>query len=405
MFTLIDGLPFSSVLDSTARINIWSGAVRSAKTVHSLIRWIEYVQEAPPNGQLIMVGKTEDTLQRNIFSVLELMLGSSFSYSKGNHTWRIGNRTGFSIGANDIQSEGKIRGLTSSGIYIDEITLIPQSFWNQALARLSVRGAKLFGTTNPDSPYHWLKIDFINREYELDLRHFTWSIDANTMLDPEYVSSLKKEYRGLWYKRFIEGLWVMAEGAIYDFFNESEHCSLDLPVADWKFASCDYGTSNATAVGLFGVSNNPKPNQPRVWLEREYYHSGRDSGATKTDAQYVSEIKHWLEGENIREFILDPSAASFRAALHNANIPTRDADNDVVNGIRTVSSLMHTGQFKIGSSCTNAVRNISGYMWDSKAQSRGEDKPLKVNDHMCDAIRYGLYTNFREKPKLMFGRA
>lgn len=394
MFTIIEGKPLESVLDSTARINIWAGAVRSSKTVHSLIRWIEYTQTAPSGGQLIMAAKTEATLERNIFSVLSEMLGKDFSYSRGNHTWRIGDRTGFSIGANDVQAEGKIRGLTASGIYIDEATLIPQTFWNQALARLSVRGAKLFATTNPDSPYHWLKTDFIDRQAELNLKHFTWSIDANTTLDPEYVSSLKAEYKGLWYKRFIDGLWVMAEGAIYDFFDEEQHCISELPRADWKFAACDYGTSNATAAGIFGVCNNPQSGQPRVWLEREYYHSGRDSGSTKTDAQYAAEIKAWLEGENIREFVLDPSAASFRGALQAVGIPTRDADNDVLNGIRTVSSMMHTGLFKIHKSCLNTIKSVSGYMWDRKAQERGEDKPLKVNDHACDKVRYGLYTNF-----------
>lgn len=396
-YGIIPGKPLDSILESTARINIWSGPVRSAKTIHSLIRWCEYVHTAPQGGELIMVGKTEDTLERNVFKPLEVLLGGDFSYSKGSHTWRIGKRTGFSIGANDEKAEGKVRGVTSSGAYIDEGTLIPSSFIRQMLARLSVKGSKLFLTTNSDNPYHHLKKDFIDRAHELDLKHFTWSLETNTFLDPAYVAALKLEYTGLWYKRFILGQWVVADGAVYDFWDEEKHTIFEPPKADFKILSVDYGTSNATAAGLYGVCENPKPGAPRCWLEREYYHSGRDTGHSKTDGEYASELLEFLGKDTIRYVLLDPSAASFKTELRRRGVTVREADNDVLNGIRTQAQMLYSGAYKVCRAATQTIRDYGAYMWDSKASARGEDKPIKQNDHTKDHERYMLHTHFSKQ--------
>ena len=388
-YGLITGAPLNSILDSTARVNIWSGPVRSGKTVHSLIRWSEYVHSAPTDGELLMIGKTEATLERNVFKPLETLLGNDFSYSRGNHTWRIGSRTGFSIGANDEKAESKIRGLTGAGAYLDEGTLAPESFFNQLLMRLSVTGSKLFTSMNADSPYHWMKVKYIDRARELGYKHFTWGIEENTFLDPEYITALKREFTGLWYDRFILGLWKLAEGAVYDFFDEALHTTSELPVFDDVYVSCDYGTQNATVFLLIGITKGAKTS---ATVAREYVHSGRDTGVSKTDAEYVTALLEWLGSQQVKAVIVDPSAASFKAELRKRGFRVRDADNDVLNGIRLTSKLLKDGSLKIHSSCKNLIKGFSAYLWDTRAQTRGEDKPLKQNDHELDALRYGCYT-------------
>jgi PBSX family phage terminase large subunit len=396
MWGVIQGPPVDSIRDSTARINIWSGPVRSSKTVHSLIRWLEFILTAPP-GDLAMVGKTEDTLERNILRPLERATDGAFSFSKGSHVFRLGNREGFLFGANDEKAEGKIRGVTLAGVYGDELSLWPEGFFKQSLARLSVTGAKFFGTTNPDSPYHWLKTGYIDREGELDLRHFTWPLDLNTFLDPDYIANLKREYTGLWYDRFILGLWKLAEGAVYDFFNEDAHTLESAPAPATEYVvACDYGTSNATVFGLFGINRSVRP---YCWMEREYHHSGRDTGHSKTDDEYADDFVKWLaEGREEplkpKRVLLDPSAASFKAALRKRGYTVQDANNDVVDGIRTQARMLKAGEYAILKSCKQTIRDYGAYLWDKRAQERGEDKPLKQNDHTKDCERYFLHTTF-----------
>jgi PBSX family phage terminase large subunit len=390
MWGVIPGPPLESILDSHARINVWDGPVRSAKTVHSLIRWVEFILTAPP-GDLAMVGKTEDTLERNILRPLERATDGAFSFSKGSHTFRLADRQGYLFGANDEKAEGKIRGVTLAGLYGDELTLWPPGFFKQSLARLSVPGAKLFGTTNPDSPYHWLKVEYLDRAKgsdhpsgELDLLRFGWPLDLNTYLDPEYVANLKREYTGLWFDRFILGLWKLAEGAVYDFFNEDAHTLESAPGDATEYVvACDYGTSNATVFGLFGINRTVRP---YCWLEREYHHSGRDTGHSKTDDEYADDFVNWLkrdDGEPIkpRRVLLDPSAASFKAALRKRGYTIQDANNDVVDGIRTQARMLKAGEYAILKACRQTIRDYGAYLWDKRAQERGEDKPLKQNDH------------------------
>jgi PBSX family phage terminase large subunit len=388
---VIDGPPFRSILESDARLNIWTGPVRSAKTVHSLIRWLEYAATAP-QGALLMIGKTEDTLERNILAPMQEATDGAFTYSKGKHRAYLYGREIYLIGANDERAEQKIRGMTAAGAYGDEVTLWPESFFSQLLARLSLPGAKLFGTTNPDSPYHWLKANFLDRENELDLKSFGWPLELNTYLDPAYIAALKSEYTGLWYKRFILGEWVSAEGAVFDFFNESLHVG-EVPLAgDYIDLACDYGTSNATAVGLI---RSRAGMGLKAWLERTYYYDGR-LNRQRTDAEHADAIDREFADVKARHryFILDPSAASFKAELRKRGWFVKDANNDVLEGIRIVAKMMKAGNFKLGDHASNrvAIKQLSGYAWDTRAQKRGEDKPLKQDDHAVDMIRYALAT-------------
>lgn len=402
----IEGLPEDSILDSDARFNIWGGPVRSGKTVHSMIRWLTFCMTAP-KGDLWMIGKTSGSLERNILAPLKDFTGGAFDYSLHENKAWLGYRELYIIGASNRESEGRIRGSTAAGFYGDELTLWPANVFRQAGMRMSVAGSKFFGTTNPDGPFHWLKTEYIDKRRSaanpggLDLNYFTWPIEANTTLPADYVRALYQEYTGLWFKRFILGQWVAAEGAVYDFWDEALHVIDSVPVADYKYGALDYGTSNATCAGLFGVRRgeglvDPQGRRlsPRVWLERSYYYSGRESGRQKTDGEYADDLEEFYRGENIEHLYVDPSAASLIAELEKRGFVVIPADNDVLNGIRRQAQMLHSGEYRVCAGNTEVIREYSAYLWDEKASARGVDKPKKEHDHGKDMERYALYTEF-----------
>lgn len=390
----------NSIINATSRLNIWEGPVRSGKTIASLYKWIHYCKYGP-KGKLAMLGKTERTLEHNIIDPLKDILGSSCRYVKGRGVLYIGKRKIYVFSANDERSEQRIRGGTWAGAYGDEITLWPECVFKMALSRLSIDNAQFFGTTNTDSPYHWLKEEYLDRIKDLDLKSFHFDLDDNVrpegFLGLEFVNNLKKEYTGLWYKRFILGLWVLAEGSIYDMWDDSKY------VIDCKtkyrnyFVSIDYGTANPCTFGLYGY-NNPQ----KVYLISEYYYDSVKSGRQKTDNEYVTDFSHWIDQshipkERLSDIYLDPSAASFRIAMKKAGWSVKDANNSVIDGIRFVSSMIQNNMFFVDRKCKNTIKEFASYVWDSKAQRRGEDKPIKENDHAMDRNRYGLYSHFGPK--------
>lgn len=390
-----------SIGQADARINLWDGAVRSSKTVGANYAWMWLVANSVRDnrpGDLLMVGKTERTLRRNILDPMKDFLGHRMTIRSGVGEASMFGRRIHLVGANDERAEGKIRGGTYLASYVDEATLIPESFWQMLMSRLSLKGAQVFATTNPDGPYHWLKTNYIDRLEELNMRRFQFSLEDNVHLDPEYVENLKKEYTGLWYKRYILGLWVLAAGAVYDMWDEEKH------VKTWEsilkkhpeikphrhVIDVDYGTSNATTFShkIFYILNG----QPHVHTLKEYYHDGREKGQ-KTDAQYMDDLVDFMEGiPGKPKVIIDPSAASFRVEGLQRGLYMKEAKNDVIDGIRTVSTLLGSGRYSVEPTCIETLKGYGSYVWDEKAQKRGEDKPLKQNDHTCDRDRYGIFT-------------
>lgn len=379
------------IANSTARLNILDGSVRSGKTIASLVAWIMFVSEAPP-GELLMVGKTERTLKRNILDVLEQIVGSRyFKYNLGAGEATLFGRRIYLVGANDLRSEGKIRGLTLAGAYGDEIALWPEGFFTMLLSRLSVPGARFIGTTNPDSPYHWLKTNYLDREGELSLRRWHFSLEDNPNLDPAYVEALKKEYVGLWYKRFILGLWVQAEGAVYDMWDDAIYAVDEVPSQFTRYyVGVDYGTSNPTVFLLVGQHGD------KLYVIDEYYWDSAERGRQKTDAEYSRDLQEFIKGRYPQAIFIDPSATSFIAQLRRDGVRMiRHANNSVLDGIRTVaSSLSQKRLFIYRKGCSNLLREFTAYVWDPQAQKRGEDRPLKQNDHALDALRYVVHTVF-----------
>lgn len=378
------------IANSTARMNILDGSVRSGKTIASLVAWIMFVSEASP-GELLMVGKTERTLKRNILDVLEQMVGPRyFRYNLGAGEATLFGRRIYLVGANDLRSEGKIRGLTLAGAYGDEITLWPESFFTMLLSRLSVPGARFIGTTNPDSPYHWLMQHYLRRASELDLKRWHFRLEDNPNLDPKYVEALKREYTGLWYKRYIQGLWVQAEGAVYDMWDENIHVVDTLPsYFDRYYVGVDYGTNNPTVFLLVGKY------QDKFYVIDEYYWDSSSKGRQKTDVEYSKDLQEFIRNyPSINGIIVDPSATSFIVQLRRDRVgPIYQANNEVLDGIREVSILLSQKRlFVYGQKCPNLCREFTTYVWDARAQKRGEDKPLKQYDHALDALRYVIMT-------------
>lgn len=396
----LQGKGLKSFCEAGARINIWEGSVSSSKTVTTFFSWIEFILNGPP-GELVMIGKTERTLKRNIIDPLTLMYGSKCidNTGLGKGEIHIFGRRVYLVGANDERAEQKIRGASFVGAYCDEITLYPESFWIMLLSRLRSPGARLYGTTNPDGPYHWLKVNYLDKGLpHLKKWHFT--LEDNPYLDPAYIAALKQEYTGLWYRRFILGEWCLAEGAVYDMWDEKAHVIDTLPLGkvDQYVVAIDYGTNNPCVFLLIGIRGDS------AIVEKEYYYNSSEKGHQLTDVQYAAEMKGFLQGVTLTQpLILDPSAASFKVQLRNDGFQVRDADNSVIDGIRLVSSMLQAGRLKVSRNCPNLIKEFSSYVWDAKRQEKGEDEPVKKFDHALDALRYGLMTMFGKpaKPRVL----
>lgn len=395
-----------SIAHSTARINIWDGSVRSGKTIASLIRWLIYVSQAP-RGDLVVGGKTYDTVARNVFGPLmnpEITgdWARSVKYTRGAPTAQILGRTIEVVTGNNEGSEERLRGMTAAGAYVDEATLVPESYFTQLLARLSVPGAKLFCTTNPDGPNHWLRKNYILRadETDIDLRRFHFKIDENLSLDPAYVRSLKAEYVGLWYRRYILGEWCLAEGAIYDMWDPNVHVVDIVPeIARWIGLGIDYGHTHPFAALLLGLGVNR-----RLYLAREFRWDRKLKRRSLSQREHADHLIDWLDGVRPQWTVVDPSAASFVTEMHQRGYAPVLADNSVLDGIRTFGSALsfdrdeRTGQvtrlpqLQVHRSCKGLIDEIPSYEWDDEAAEKGKDEPVKAGDDSCDAGRYVVHT-------------
>lgn len=422
-YSPLTGKAAASVALATRRLNIWEGAVRSAKTVSSVIAWLKFVRSAPRDGELVMIGKTERTLKRNVLTIITGMLGNRrVRHIEGSGELWILDRRIWLVGANDAKAEGKIRGMTLVGAYVDEASLMPEVMWRMLGTRLSVPGARLFATTNPDNPRHWLKgvLDRADvwvtpdgslstttdrggagaaggeeaqQSERLDLARFSFTLHDNPHLNPEYIRALEAEYAGLWRRRFILGEWCIAEGAIYPMWDPAVHVvpAHRLPEPE-QLVACgmDYGTRHPFAAVLLARA------QGKLWAVDEWVW---DSGLTKTQLtshQYSARVREWL-GERlpaVSGVYVDPAAADFRRALWvDGMTGVQLADNDVAPGIRTVSSLLGQRRLLISSSCSRLIDGLPGYAWDERAAVLGEDKPIKEADDEADALRYAVHSS------------
>ena len=369
------------------RINILYGSVRSGKTWITLVVFALWVATLPKDKSFLMCAKTLTSLKRNCLDLLQDLIGEdNFKYSLSAKTGVLFGHKVYLEGANDARSESKIRGMTLQGAYVDEITLIERDFFTMLLSRLSEKNAKLFGSTNPDSPMHWLKKEYIDRENELDIYVEKFSIDDNTFLDAEYVKQIKNEYTGVFYNRFVLGEFAVAEGLVYDF--GEDNIVDEIPSNGEYYISIDYGTMNPFSAGLWCVLGD------KAVRIKEYYYNGREKGIQRTDEEYCDNIDDLAKGYNIRQVIVDPSAASFIATLRKRGFAIRKANNDVLDGIRRTAVYLKNGNIKIHRSCVDSIAEFGLYRWDDKATA---DTVIKENDHAMDDIRYFCNTIMKNK--------
>lgn len=379
----------------TPQIALWDGAVSSGKTFASIVALLIGIAEAPETGLIVIVGKTLQTIERNVITPLQdphafgLLAGQTV-HTAGSNTASILGRKVWLVGANDIRAEDRIRGATVCLAYVDEATLVPHPFWMMLLSRLRVPGARLYATTNPDGPAHWMMRDFIRRAREVGLVRFQFRLEDNPTLEPAYVERLKHQYTGLWYRRFIGGEWCLAEGAVYDMWNPDVHVVDALPpTRRWIAVGIDYGTTNPFAALTLGLGDDG-----RLYLGHEWRWDSKQQHRQLADAQYSARLRAWLGeiGVTPQWTIVDPSAASFIVQLHQDGMTPAAGDNSVLDGIRTVASLLARDRLRVHRSCTGLIDEIAGYSWDPDKAEKGEDAVLKVDDHSLDAARYGIFT-------------
>lgn len=379
-----------SINESIAPINVWEGAVSSGKTYSSLWRFHEET-DIGPDGPYCIITKTYDTFKRNLIPILEDILGRHIRYFSGKREVYFKDKLVHVIGCADERAEQKIRGTTFAGAYVDEATLIPESAFKMLQSRLRIPHAKLFCTTNPDSPYHWFKKDYLSGNP--DVKSWQFLMDDNPFITEDYKDYLKRQYKGLWYQRYIQGQWVQAEGAIYEFFDEKYHV-IDYPRsnATYYIVGVDYGTINPCAYVLVGYNPHRTPN---LWVEDEYYYNSRAKQRQKTDGELADDLQAFIAGKRVEAIYIDPSAASFKVELVRRGVDNIcDANNDVNNGIGFLGMRLNEESFKICRKCTNLIQEFQSYVWDEKAAKMGVEKPKKENDHLLDALRYAVFSHF-----------
>lgn len=364
--------------EANKRLNVWVGAVRSGKTFASILKLIDVLKEGPP-GAVMIIGVNRDTIQRNVLLELYKFLGFPPPSSKTTETKLYGRNIYF-VGAHDEGAVRRIQGSTLACAYVDEATCIPVPFWRMLLSRLSIKGSQLLATCNPEGPAHWLKKEYIDRAKDLNIISWHFNLEDNPSLDPQYKEDLKKEYTGMWYKRYILGEWAVSHGLIYDSFDNDNTFDKEMEPPNYYIVGIDYGTSNATAAVLCAVS--PR-RWPQVRVEDEYYYDSVKRGRSKTDAELAQDIRDFISYRNITAIYVDPSAASLKLELRNMNLPVLDAKNDVVEGIKVTHKFVSQKNLVIHKRCQTLLDCIQTYSWDPKAADRGEDAPLKKREHIC----------------------
>lgn len=372
------------------RWNVKVGATGSGKSfVDYAVTIPKRILAAHGEGLLVLMGNTRGTLERNILEPMRSLYPKCVGFIRSDNTVDMFGKKVYALGADNKKHIARIQGATFEYGYGDEVTTWNQGVFEMLKSRLRCPHSHFDGTCNPDNPGHWFK-QFL--ESDADIYQQTYVIDDG-VLPEDVVRELKKEYAGsFYYDRFILGLWCAASGVIYPMYQEAVE-SPPNETGSRVSLSIDYGTQNAFAALLWVKYGN-------TWhCVEEYYYSGRDTGKQKTDEEYAQDLDEFIKPytDGRIETFIDPSAASFITLLQKrGGYRVRHADNAVADGIRDCASCMRNGNIKISPDCKNLIKELQGYVWDDKS---GEDKPVKVADHACDAMRYFVRTMRLAVPK------
>lgn len=373
---------------------ICDGAIRSGKTVFMMLSFVDDAMRRYNNQRFGICGKTVDSTVKNIIMPY---LSLVYAKEKYNIQWKRTDKTlvvskgnitnTFEIfGGKDESSFALIQGRTLAGVLIDEVALIPRSFVEQACARCSVDGSKLWFNCNPASPQHWFYIEWVCKPKEHNALRLHFLLEDNPSLSQRIIDRYKSMYTGVFYNRYILGEWCVAEGLVYDF--GEDNIVDDIPSNGEYYISIDYGTLNPFSAGLWCVLGD------KAIRIKEFYYDGRKKAIQRTDEEYCDNIDDLAKGYNIRQIIVDPSAASFITALRKRGYSVRKANNEVLDGIRRTAVYLKNGNIKIHRSCVDAISEFGLYRWDDKATA---DTVIKENDHAMDEIRYFCNTIMKNK--------
>ncbi len=388
------------ILNSTSHWNLAHGSVRSGKTVCTLFRFMQAAAQCP-DSQIFMVGHSSETIYQNairlLFETDQLAIYKPFcTWFSGKRQLKFMDKTIGTIGARDEGAIGQFQGKTMSLVYCDEMTLYPESIIDMIDTRLSLPYSMGFASMNPSHPNHKIK-QWIDKAEEGDKSYYSlhFTLDDNPYVDDDYKNRIKNSLSGLFYKRNYLGLWCLAEGAIFDFFDRKIHVVRRPPAAaEYWIASIDYGTSNPFCCLLIGVNTGRYTQTGKIlWVEKEYYWDPKKTGRQKVNSEFAEDIEQFLEPYNVKNIYIDPSAEAFQLELRKRGMHVVHANNDVKNGIQTLSTEMKKGNLFICEECTNTIREIESYVWDPKSSKIGIDEPLKKDDHSTDALRYALHTH------------
>jgi len=388
------------ICNSTSRWNIAHGAVSTGKTVGTTFRFMQAINDCI-DSEIAMIGKTSTTIYNNVINLLfeskELEIFRPFcSWSPSKRELKFKDKTITTYGAKDEGAVSLIQGRSLSLAYCDEMTLYPDSFIQMLDTRLRKPHSMAFASMNPSHPEHIIK-KWIDKGLEGDKNYYSlhFTLDDNPYLDDQYKQRIKDSVSGLFYKRNYLGMWCIAEGAIFDFFDKSLHVSKRPPCsAEYWIAGIDYGTVNAFCCLLIGVNTGRFTQEGRkMWVEKEYFWDPKKTNRQKTNAEYANDVYNFLEPYFVKNVYIDPSAQAFQLELQRKGIHVTHANNDVENGIQMTTSAMHNGILTICEECKNTIREVQSYVWDPKSAEKGYDEPLKKDDHAMDALRYVVATH------------
>ena len=373
--------------DADKQAVICDGAVRSGKTLCTGLSFFCWAMSSFQNRSFALCGKTIVSVRRNLLSeLLPLLENMGFrcrqQVSRNLLQVRLGGRrnTFYLFGGKDEGSAALIQGITLAGALLDEVALMPRSFVEQTAARCSVPGSRLWFSCNPESPGHWFYREWIQKAEEKQALRLQFSMADNPGLSREVLERYQSMFEGTFYRRFVLGEWVAAEGLVYDFFDED--MVQDVPegrMEEW-YISCDYGTVNPTSMGLWGRRGG-------VWYRvKESYYDAREVHRQRTDEEHADALAELAGERSIRAVVADPSAASFIEVLRRRGWRVRRAENEVLSGIRLTARLLKTGRLVICRGCQDAIREFSLYRWEDR--DGGQDRVRKEHDHAMDEIRY-----------------
>ncbi len=370
---------------------VCDGAVRSGKTLCMGLSFFLWAMSCFDGQRFGVCGKTIASLRRNVLAeILPRMkaLGASFKERRSENRVTVrfySHENDFYIfGGRDESSASLIQGITFAGVLLDEAALMPQSFVEQACARCSVAGSRLWFNCNPAGPGHWFYKSWILGAKERNCLHLHFTMEDNPSLTPAIRQRYERLYTGVFYRRYILGQWAQAEGRIYDFFGPEMVQPAPQGAFDKWYISCDYGTVNPTSMGLWG-------RQRGIWYRvKEFYFDSRSQMRQMTDEEYAGAMQELAGGRNITAVIVDPSAASFMEVLRRKGLPVVKADNDVLAGIRKTRQALKEGRIVICTGCDDCLREMDCYVWDLSSEER--DRVKKEHDHAMDDMRYFVST-------------